>query len=427
MGRSSVIQIQELDGQNPRLLILTGPGLPFAGAAWTSALKVVTTWYPGNGAEATQQVLGPMEMPSDWEGMWRRNMLARCPCFLVEKGGSPRKVIQPNDLRQLTDDMFRSGSRLRVTWSTVSGTTVLDSNGNNVGAQASEHGQIVREGRATQWSYPIDRIEDIGWNVTFEWSSRGLSQQKVISTRENALESYLTAIGLEAGEVEAIDEKNSVRTKRKKWKSSTNMLSLGQLESLAAYPDALLKGFTRSILKITNDLARLGALLNKVRAIPAQLLNRGLALSQNTIAQANQFKDTLSRRSPEANIANARLADLGRSVRVFGQAHDQATLTARKAKEMANLLKKARAAAALGRSLSVREVSGGSTKDFVAVHIVKKGDTLASISAKYYVSPDNGDAIRAANKMSYADSIKPLSPGRLLVIPILNTGVVTGG
>ena len=38
-------------------------GMPKQGAAWSSLLKVVTTWYTGND-QATQQVLGPRDPPS---------------------------------------------------------------------------------------------------------------------------------------------------------------------------------------------------------------------------------------------------------------------------------------------------------------------------------------------------------------------------
>ena len=69
------ILIEEVTGQQ-RSVELVGSGMPKQGAAWSSLLKVVTTWYTGND-QATQQVLGPRDPPSKWEGRWARTMLSR--------------------------------------------------------------------------------------------------------------------------------------------------------------------------------------------------------------------------------------------------------------------------------------------------------------------------------------------------------------
>src|SRR3954466_4299054 len=130
---SSSLTIEELTGER-RKLELRGPGLPLKGAGWEGSQNVKTTWYPGNGIEATQQVLGPKEEPSEWEGEWNRTRLGRTPCLFTDGAGTPTKVTAPSFLIDLMDDIRIRGTKLRVTW------TVVDESGT---PRASK----VREGR----------------------------------------------------------------------------------------------------------------------------------------------------------------------------------------------------------------------------------------------------------------------------------------
>jgi len=58
----------------------------------------------------------------------------------------------------------------------------------------------------------------------------------------------------------------------------------------------------------------------------------------------------------------------------------------------------------------------GSTEQTQRIHIVQKGDTLSSISAKYYGSAKQWRKIVAANKSNLPDP-NHLTPGSKLVIP----------
>ena len=142
--QSSSLVIEELSGDK-RVLELVGSGLPFQGATWTSALRVITKWYPGNNAEATQQVLGPIELPSDWEGKWSTTRLIATPCRFRQQG-TDQLVTRASSLRTAADLLFSSGQRLRVTWGAGS---------------TSDARWIVREGRAVEWAFPHDRMDDI--------------------------------------------------------------------------------------------------------------------------------------------------------------------------------------------------------------------------------------------------------------------------
>src|SRR5437868_2429735 len=109
-----------------------GGGLPFWGAGWASSLQVSTSWYQGNDS-ATQQVLGPREMPSTWSGEWTRTILSRTPCK-VREDGVESDVVSAMVLREAVETIHRSGRRIRATWAVT-------------GSTRDQSGKIVREGR----------------------------------------------------------------------------------------------------------------------------------------------------------------------------------------------------------------------------------------------------------------------------------------
>ena len=124
---SSFISITEVSGLR-RALYLKGAALPLQGnASWGGKQRVITTWYPGNGAQATQQILGPTESQTQWAGEWNTNRVINTPVLLSDPGssqntqglntlgsGSARDIFVADDIRAVLEDMFRGGSVLEV-------------------------------------------------------------------------------------------------------------------------------------------------------------------------------------------------------------------------------------------------------------------------------------------------------------------------
>ncbi len=100
-------------GFQPRKITLLGPALPFMGAEWGFENNVQTTWYPGNAIEATQQNLGPREMPSNWEGEWKRTLMGRLPTRYVDESGQEHKIVSPHVLREVFEDVARAARQGR--------------------------------------------------------------------------------------------------------------------------------------------------------------------------------------------------------------------------------------------------------------------------------------------------------------------------
>jgi hypothetical protein len=123
VGSSITIEetVTTTPGGKPRRVVLVGAGLPFMGQAdWGGESKIITTWYPGNGVEGSQQNLGGTLMPSTWSGEWKRTLMGRSPSVFTDETGTRRALVDPHELWLALDDIRKGGARLRVTWAASS-------------------------------------------------------------------------------------------------------------------------------------------------------------------------------------------------------------------------------------------------------------------------------------------------------------------
>lgn len=154
MADPSTFTIRELTGDK-RTLVLAGRALPYQPIAYEGRMRAEFTHYPGLPV-ATIQMLGAMEGPSTFTGMWKDRFVKS----LTDSGAvhEPEAValfngVQVEDSRALVDamDSIRlAGQLLEVTWDT-----------------------IIRHGVLTTFRPTWTRREDVEWSVEFTWSSRG--------------------------------------------------------------------------------------------------------------------------------------------------------------------------------------------------------------------------------------------------------------
>lgn len=393
MAEDSKVTIEELSGAGEkekvrRTLILFGAGLPARGASWPGEQRVSTTWYPGNAAEATQHVLGPIEKEAPWEGIWRTTLLFRTPAEFTDASGQRSSVGVAFDLAQILEDFFRSGLLLRVTWEqTIRSVTR----------------QIVREGRCKSWDFKYDRVDDINWSVNWDWASRGRRSQKAVQFRVDDVGAGLRDVTIGINEVvQAATTKASLYTKNKNVRKSANTFSLGQLENTLNAPNLLVRSFTRKVQQIANRVKHAGELINKVRALPIQMTNQVLDVTNNTVAVCNDFVDTMSRRPPESNVQRVKVSQLARALSYYGRSVTQAQLLRR---------------SAMGLRTQVQKASKN-YKTILAVHVVSSGETLAGISLNFYGTPDFGPGIARANNLPLNQLT--VARGTVLIVPTLD-------
>jgi len=418
LGYDSTLIIEETGpagpGKKPRRIVLLGSGLPFMGSEWAFENNVITTWYPGNPVEATQQNLGPRELPSTWQGDWRRTRLSRTPCRFTNDQGAEVSIIDPQGLREAFELIGRSGIRLRVTWSV----NANEGQGNSAsGFSQLKNTQILREGLIKNAHFSFIRHTDIGWTVEFNWASRGGTQDRVVSVRSDEdLDAASNALLVNAAGINFALESSIVKAKKDVRKSAVKF-SLGQFEALANAPLQAVNSFNRQIQQNVSQIKQLGSVINTFRTQPAAITGSFINLAKNTQSIAINLIDTLGRQPPEVQANKTRVASLLRANRYFASVAEQARLTAESSRDLALRLRAPLVQRGGAPVISVQESQTTRAGQVLGVHVCHEGDTPQKVSIQYYKTPDHGSDILRANKLPlYQPSFLP---GAVLIIPAL--------
>jgi hypothetical protein len=416
----STITIEELTasvpGGKPRRIVLVGGALPFMGQAdWGGDTKIVTTWYPGNGTEASQQNLGPQEMPSTWTGEWNRTRMGRAPSFFFDQNGSLQKVIDPHLLWGYLDAIRIAGGRLRVTWA-VRGNQLLGSS--KTGTNQDVDFAIVREGRIKSLKISPDRLTDFKWSMELHWMSRGGRQDRVADVRRD--DNVSLAVTAVSDSINALGDLLAQRTQGiidnlGKHLGQVGHLSLGQLEAIAAAPLKAVNAMMSKLRYNLNQLARIGNLAKKIATTPAAVANNVIDFARDTVSVSHNFLDSMSRTPFELQANKSKVSDLIRSAKYFGQISDQVQTAAKQGSDLDIRMRQALVAGANRGSLSTKDTP--KQGDILAIHVCKESDTPQRVSSQYYGNPDQGEAILRANRMPlYTPTLRP---GLIIIIPVL--------
>lgn len=400
-GVLSSLIIEELTGKK-RSLELRGPGLPHRGANWPSKLQVSTNWYPGN-EEATQQVLGPREGQSHWEGSWRRTQLARSPC-IAQVSGQSFRLVNPHELWDVFEALMRGGSRLQAAWMTVT------PDGDPV--------TRIRQGRMVEFEPKVDRVTDVMWSATWDWASRGTSTQKVAATRAGGAAAAQDALASQLTDFSDSLAASPLVTTTPGLPKLPSSFTLGQLEALANGPLALVNSFNRKLLQITNDLNRVGQLAATLKGEPFAIADAVVSAAHNVVSTANQFGDEISGEPPEMQTQKQDVASLVRAATTFGAAVDSQRRLSRSAQQVADQNTLVNSSGAGGPGASTRHTSALAPGNLLAVHVCRAGDTPQRLSLRYYKTPDLAVEILRANAMPWNTIELPV--GRTVIVPVLS-------
>lgn len=135
-------------GQPPGQIVLSGRALPQGEVTLEGDQREKTTWYPGN-PEASQQVGGPIEMPTMMSGVWKDRYV-----------GAGQAVA----LMRAFDDIRRRGPLLEVSW----GAGILSAQGGDqVGDPFTRRGILKK----AKFSFPYPQW--CRWELTFSWRGLG--------------------------------------------------------------------------------------------------------------------------------------------------------------------------------------------------------------------------------------------------------------
>jgi uncharacterized protein YidB (DUF937 family) len=397
---SSVVIIEERTGRKRRIE-LVGACLPLQGANWSGRQALSTSWNPGN-TEATQHVLGPQEMPSNWDFKWSTVRMRRSPATVVEPNrGVEFQVGRAFELAQLLEEVMRGGALLQVSWISSA-------------ANQNSSARQVRLGRAEDWDFNFDRPDDIEGNISFSWIGRGAQQPKTSAIRgEDVGSAIQAAINAANAAVDAIEAQAIRSQSLKRGQPDANTFTLGQLESIANGPIELVDSFARTANGISNRLKRIGDVINKVKETPAAVLGRLVDVANNGVSVANQFTDALTREGPETQSTRNKVNTLTRNASYFSGAQTQADLMAKTMEKLAEAARR-RQNSAVPSAGNSRRQDQTRTDDNFRVHVPRDGDTMASIAQKFYGSPDLGDELAVANGLPSYTITPPRMP---IIIP----------
>lgn len=158
-GDLSVAPLQT--GESPGVIKLVGRAGPFRGVTEEVAQRIHTTWNPGNPV-ATQQAIGSMIPNSTINGEWNDRYL-----------GDGQSAA----LRDLFKLVTTRGLSVEVTWGdALSGTLAAPNLSGN---------PTIRVGMIKRFKPVIDRIQDIVWEMEFEWRSEGeVSANQISATSQ---------------------------------------------------------------------------------------------------------------------------------------------------------------------------------------------------------------------------------------------------
>lgn len=396
----STVTITELRGESlspGRSLELRGAGLPHQEAEWEVEQRVYDRW-PAGSAEATQHVLGPREIPSDWTGMWRRTMLRSQPCVFFSDGGSATEVVDPAELRDIVELFLRAGLLLRVEWS-------------------ADERSVVRVGRLTKAKFPHVRMTDIKWSVTFAWLGRGGQVVRPVSLRQDDSASELERVRLAV-----LAAANAVLARDRAFANSfadIASFTLADLESLLDLPLRLFASFEDAANFFARQAAAieasLGRAAGKIVGTPAEVARRSLDLAASIVRDFNRASAEWTRIPGElvgdidgglANIANA--VSFVQAVDTANQAAVEAALA---------LVAKSRGQAGGEKTSGPWDPSEPDPAAVQGVVVARAGETFASIALGQYQDADRGGQLASAN--GFAPYQVAPDPGTTLIVPKL--------
>ncbi len=415
MSYSSTVTISELDSTGTtieREVTLTGPSLPFMESEWGGENQLVTTWYPGNPDEGTQQNLGPREVPSTWRGDWRRTMMGGTPTPYQDQNGVLSNIVDPSTLRDSLEDIFRAGRRLRVTWSTQ------QQPDGTVDSVYPLTGSIVREGRAKTWKFTHRTIHDIQWEITFDWVSRGATTPRVTSTRDDTLTG--TSPPYSAAIVSFIAASQAAQTQA----LAPSALTLGTYESYAGGPLNLMTALSLTVGALQDDIVAVNTIGGNLANQPIQVAQMALAQSADALQTSQDAYQEFSAVPAEVMSSNDDAVSVLLAYALFGPVMDAAQQAEIAAYTFYQAVRKAvpTHSSSLNGKNSVQQTPDPST--IIAVHLCKDGDTPQKISAQYYNgSPDHAVDILRANRLAWYLTSFPT--GKQLVIPVISSSTQT--
>ena len=389
----STVVIEELEGQK-RTLTLNGPGLPLRGATWSGEMRLVTTFPPGRGAEATQQVLGAVEEPSDWEGVWNTTRMVAAPSVL-KANGDESQITRAFTLMTVFESIARSGSLLRVTWATT-------------------NRKISREGRVGAYSFPVDREDDIRWSASFVWTGRGTGNDVTPATQSSEnVEAAVRAMNGAVTDLQSAIVGAPVASVDADIPAGPSFLTLGNLEQIASTPKRFIEGVSDVAASLSTNITRTIGVIETARAQPGEVANVAATTARQTQVELLAVQKRISRIPPEVMAdPGTPLSGVAASAAYFAVIGGKNALALQQA-----LVVETAAQRNVKAGQAIRGADQARAANMLATIWVRAGDTFAKIASSYYGTADLASSLARANGFPGYQVSPPV--GSRVIVPVL--------
>ena len=433
----SSITIDEITGSRGWSITLLGAGLPHQGAAWGAENRIPTEFYPGNFTEGTQQVIGPKESPSHWTGVWKRTLLLRSPAFITP-GGQSVETATPSTLADFFEQILLGGARLRITWTQ---TKIEYVPGASPGSTFTQTGMLsyqkVREGRASKWDFTPMTGDDIKWDVSWKWASRGGSQQKVVSTRDSDASSSTAAVSSAITDALTLTGTLSPQAAANPLVPfSAVPLTLGTYETVAPGFIGLSLGLNAGLFSLQTSFSLTATVSLSIGGVGGgidgsggasytQVNNSILNLSIETVSTVNTFSDQVGQIPFEVLSTSVQATDVAYAGGIASAQVYQAWAVREAAQNAAT---KARILASTnpgGGAKGVQQTSATGTGQLLGVYRTRDGDTPQRVARNWYGNADKAGDLLRANHLPLGQP--SFVSGTVLLIPVLRSSSASGG
>lgn len=369
------LEIQQLEGDQPLTVVLRGRAMPYQDPSWEGEQHTKTTFYPGNPV-GTQQVLGAREGTTSFNGMWKDRFIRGN----VTRNGSADTVQSALDAVALMNELWRSGKAVRVQWANV-----------------------VRSGLIRRFTFTPKRVQDIAWEIEFEWNSRDDEEAPRASTEQSA-------------------------------PSGQDLLRrMNELEDIAALapPSAaeLLAQVLSTINSVREQVANAVDLLRTVETVvnaPAAILGALQSAVNSIVAQLEDFRQRILGPRTSARDAQTSRRVKGDYTSPTASARDGGAPSSSSVQELQfEIWCRSLGASAAGLGFQLQrlllDVQSRRQPRTARVITVRAGETLYSLATRHYGSPDFANFLALSNRLTTAN----VPPGYQLRVPARPTGAST--
>ena len=371
VNTASAFTIRELTGQQ-RTVRLAGRALPYRPFSLKTSQRAELTWLPGS-PQASVTMLGAQDEGTTITGMWKDKYLGNEIDVQVQSAiGTTPNVTFPmvmngttiqtaREAERLFDSIVREGQMLEVTWD-----------------------EMTRHGIMRTFSRDWMNTRDLGFEIRFDWTSRGEVLPPSVLTQDSGLTDTASVLQ----------------------KQNTEMIENAQpsFPITRLFGQALGVALTATTAAVS-DIQAAVAGVQSTAVAPQEATRRATAACTGLIEQTDAVIDEIQAQPLFAIDVGLPLASMSLGRRMRAYAYGRTVVD--NARQM-------RRTAVARRAVML----GAMTNQLLGVYQCREGEDLRDVSRRYYSTPFEWRRLFLYNNLTDT----ALSAGQVLMIPKIEQG-----